>query len=193
MGFRVRSQSSPLFTDSAKHWREGAAIRARSDGLWELDVGHDAVRSARQAVRDRIVKVRRWSECRPDPAAIEAARKHFEREREASAQRFAGMRRVVIHAFPPKQTEAVVLVDAGQREISTFIGEEIAEARLRRLRHSHLIAFGTPSIITFARWKRTDLYCLSPSHWRNRMPRPSRWMEDSLATSKRSSIVIENL
>src|SRR5207247_11232350 len=46
-----------------------------------------------------------------------------------NAQRFAQMRRVLIQAFPPKKPEAVALVDAGRREVATFIGEEIVKAR----------------------------------------------------------------
>ncbi len=41
----------------------------RDDGEWELDPTHDAVRSAREAVRERITVVRRWAEMRPDPVA----------------------------------------------------------------------------------------------------------------------------
>jgi hypothetical protein len=125
---RTRSRWSPLSTDSASHWREGAAIRVRDDGLWELHAEHDAIPSARQAVRERIVKIRRWYQGRPDPSAVEAARKHFELERETNAGRLAEMRRILIHAFPAKKPEAVVLVDAGRREVTTFIGEEIAKA-----------------------------------------------------------------
>ena len=100
----------------------------RDDGLWELHAGQDAVRSARQAVRDRIIQVRRRAQWRPDPSAIEATRQHFEQEREANAERLAKMRRVVIYAFPAKKPEAVALVDAARHEISTFIGEEIVTA-----------------------------------------------------------------
>ena len=39
------------------------------------------------------------------------------------------MQRVLIHAFPAKKPEAVVLVDAGRREITTIIGEEIVKAK----------------------------------------------------------------
>lgn len=124
---RARSQWSLLATDSARYWRRGAAIRAREDGLWELDREHDAVGPARQAVRERIAMVRRWAEMRPDPVVMEANRKRFEREREANAERLARMRRVLIHAFPAMKPEAIVLVDIGRREIATFIGEEIAK------------------------------------------------------------------
>jgi hypothetical protein len=128
---RARSRWSPLSADSAKHWRRGAAIRVRDDGLWELDVEHDALRSAREVVRARVDMVRRWDSGRPDPAVIEANRKRIERERQANAERLARMRRVLIHAFPAKRPEAVVLVDVGRREITTFVGTEIDEARAR--------------------------------------------------------------
>jgi hypothetical protein len=126
---RVRGQGSRLSADAASYWRRGAPVRAREDGLWELDREHDAVRSARQAVRDRIATARRWAERRPDPAVIEANRKHFERKRRAHAERLARMRRILIHAFPAKRPEAVVLLDVGRREIATFMSEELAEAK----------------------------------------------------------------
>jgi hypothetical protein len=126
---RARSQRSLLSADSSKYWRRGAAVRPRDDGLWELDVGHEAVRSARQAARDRIDMVRRWARMRPDPALIEAQRRHFEREREANAERLARMSRVLVHAFPAERPEAIVLLDVGQREITTLVGEEMARAR----------------------------------------------------------------
>lgn len=126
---KARSRWMLLSADSARYWRRGAAIRAREDGLWELDREHDAVRPARQAVRERIAMVRRWAEMRPDPVVMEANRKRFEREREAHAERLAGMRRVLIHAFPATKPEVIVLVDVSRHEISTFIGGEIDKAK----------------------------------------------------------------
>jgi len=126
-----RDRETRLAADSSRYWRPGAAVRAREDGLWELDRGHPAVRSARHAVRERIAAIRRWAEMRPDPAALEAGRKHFERRRRAHAERLERMKRVLIHAFPAKRPEAVVLVDVGRRELTTFVGEEIAEAKER--------------------------------------------------------------
>ena len=125
---RARSQWSLLSADSATYWRRGAPVRAREDGMWELDRAHDAVRSARQAVRERIVMVRRWTDLRPDPAVTEAHRKRFERERAEHAERLARMRRVLVHAFPATKPEAVVLVDVGRRDITSFMGKEIARA-----------------------------------------------------------------
>jgi hypothetical protein len=124
-------RTNRLSTDSAERWREGFPIRVREDGFWELDADHDAVRAARQAVRERIAQVRRRAQTRPDRTAIEAARKSIEQEREANARRLAAMRRVIVYAFPPNNPEAVTLLDAGRREIATFIGEEIREAKER--------------------------------------------------------------
>jgi hypothetical protein len=114
--------------DSARYWRHGAAVRIRDDGRWELDRAHDAMRSARIAVRDRIAVVRRWAEMRPDPVVIKANQQRLEREREAHGEELAGMRRVLIHAFPAAQPEAVVLVDVAERAITTFVEAEIAQA-----------------------------------------------------------------
>jgi len=128
---QANGQTNRLSTDSAERWGEGSPIRVRDDGLWELDADHDAVRAARQAIRVRIVQVRRWAQTRPDRSAIEAARKRFEQEREANARRLAAMLRVVVYAFPPNNPEAIVLVDVARREVATFVGDEIGEAKER--------------------------------------------------------------
>lgn len=133
----VRSRWTPLSADSARYWQRDAAIRVRDDGPWELDKSHAAVRSARQAVRDRIGMLRRWAG--PDPALIEANRELHESERQVNAERLAAMRRVLIHGFPADKPAAIVLVDVAGREIDTFIDEEIAEAR-RRLADYDIIA-----------------------------------------------------
>ncbi len=126
---RARGRGSRLLVDAASYWRRGSPVRAREDGLWELDREHDAVRSARRAVLERIATARRWAERRPEPAVMEANRKHFERERKANAERLARMRRVLLHAFPARRPEAVVLLDVGRREIATYMSAELAEAR----------------------------------------------------------------
>lgn len=136
----ARSEWSRLSNRSAEYWRRGAAIRVRDDGMWELDLEHDAVQSARQAVRERIAVVRRQEPMRPDSAVVEATRRRAEMERQANARRLARMRRVLIHPFPARSPEAIVLVDVGRREIMTFIGEEIAKAKAKLLADYDLIA-----------------------------------------------------
>ena len=83
---------------------------------------------------------RRWAERRPDPAVIEANRKHFERKRQDHAECLARMRRILIHAFPAKRPEAVVLLDVGRREIATFMSEELAEAKEKLADHDIIVA-----------------------------------------------------
>ena len=104
----ARSRWSPLRPDSAQYWRSGA-ITVREDGRWVLDRAHDVVRSAREAVRDRLSDTRRWGAQRPDPLALEAHRQRLERERQAHAEELAAMRRVLLHAFPAARPQAVVL------------------------------------------------------------------------------------
>jgi hypothetical protein len=117
----ARSPWSPLSQNSVKYWRRGAAIRVREDGLWELDREHDAVRSARQWIRDRIEMNRRWADMRPDPVIMLARQKNYERRREEQAAHLARMRRVLIHAFPIQAPEMVVLVDIEKHEITTLM------------------------------------------------------------------------
>jgi hypothetical protein len=124
-----RSAWSQLSHASAKYWRAGAAIRVREDGIWELDPGHDAVRSARQAVLDRVAMSRRGGAARPDPAAVEVSLRRAEALREAAAERLARLRRVLVHAFPAASPEAVVLIDVGRHEITTLVGGDVAKAR----------------------------------------------------------------
>jgi hypothetical protein len=129
----ARSQWSPLGKESSRFWRRGAVI-IRADGLWELDRGHDAVRSARTAVRDRIGDLRRWAARRPDPAALKAHQARIERERAEHGQQLTRLRRALLHAFPASKPQAVVLLDVDDRAIETYIGDEIAHvvARLAR-------------------------------------------------------------
>ncbi|MCD4750784.1 MAG: hypothetical protein K8R59_15535 [Thermoanaerobaculales bacterium] len=98
----ARSQRNLLSVNSAKYWRRGAAVRVRDDGLWELDPEHDALRSARQAIIDRIKTARRWAHMRTDPVVAAANQKQFERKREAHAKELARLRWVLLYAFPAK-------------------------------------------------------------------------------------------
>jgi hypothetical protein len=144
---RARSRWSPLSAESAKYWRRGAPVRVTDDGRWELDREHGAVVSARRAVTERMALVHRWAEMRPDPAVMEANRKRFEKEREAHAERLAGMRRVLVHAFPAASPEAVVLVDVGRREISTFVGQELSQVKAKLADYEIIAAVGVRALL----------------------------------------------
>jgi hypothetical protein len=143
----ARSQWTLLRAESAQYWHSGAAVRVRDDGRWELDREHSAVRSAREAVRERITVARRWAGNRPDPAAIEANRRRIEREREAHADQLARMRRVLIHAFPPARPEALVLIDVERHEIATFLRDEIAQAIDRLASYEIIGAVGVRGLL----------------------------------------------
>lgn len=126
----ARSRWSPLRAKSAQFWRSGAII-VREDGLWELDLAHDAVRSTREAVRDRVSDMRRWAEMRPDPVVMETQRQRIERERSAHARQLAAMRRVLVYAFPAKRPQALALVDVEKPEVTVFLNDEMALAIAR--------------------------------------------------------------
>jgi hypothetical protein len=99
------------------------------DGRWALDPGHDAVRSAREAIRLCIAVARRQAEHRPEPALIEARIRHSARRRQAHGESLAGMRRALLHTFPAKRPEALVLLDVNRHTLTTWRGAAIADAR----------------------------------------------------------------
>ena len=110
----------------------------RNDGRWELDRAHAAVRSARDAVRERIAVLRQWAATRPNPAVIKANQQRLECERLAHGEELARLRRVVVHACPIGRPEALVLVDVAERTITMLIGREIAQVT-HRLAHYEII------------------------------------------------------
>ena len=129
LGFvSARSRWQMLRADSAQYWRSGSPVRVRADGLWELGGAHDAIRSARRAVSERVAMARKWAAMRGDPVVIEANTKRFEAARAANGERLGRMRRVLIHAFPAARPEAVVLVDVERHAITTLLGAAVAAA-----------------------------------------------------------------
>jgi hypothetical protein len=148
----ARASGRGLTARSADFWRRGAAVRVRLDGRWELDRAHAAVRPARVAVRERIAMLRRWAALRPDPAVVEASRKHFERRRRAHAEELARMRRAVLHAFPARRPEALALVDVERREIATFLGGELAEGTQRLAAYDILAAVDVRALLRALRF-----------------------------------------
>lgn len=142
----ARSRWSPLRPESAQFWRSGAIV-IREDGLWELDRTHEVVRSAREAVRNRVAYMRRWAAMRPDTVAMEAHRQRIERDRTAHARELAAMRRVLVHAFPAARPRAVALVDVGARGVTTFLGDEITPALQRLSEYDIIAAVGVRALL----------------------------------------------
>ena len=127
-----------------------SAIEVREDRRWAIAPGpraREALLAARKAVRERLELVRRWASMRPDPAAIEANRRDWERRTAAHAAELAALRRVIVHAFPATRPEAVVLLDVGERTLATFLGDEIAAARARLDDYDIVAAVGARALL----------------------------------------------
>ena len=152
----ARSQRHSVSDKPANYWRRGSAIRARADGRWELDPAHDALRSARQAVIDRIETLRRWAYAQPDPAVVAANRIRFQREREARAKELGRMRRVLVHGFPARKPEALVLIDVAERDLDIFVGDEIASAVEKLAAYDIIAAIDVRTLLRTLRFEPGD-------------------------------------
>ena len=148
----ARSRWSPVSAKSADYWRRGSAIRVRADGRWELDPDHEALRSARQAVIDRIETLRSSALRYGDPAVIAANCDRFERERQAHAGELRRMRRVLIHAFPAREPRALVLVDVAERALDTFVGDEIGRAAEKLAAYDLIASIGVRTLLRTLRF-----------------------------------------
>jgi hypothetical protein len=127
----ARTRWHGLTPDSAKFRRWDSAVRVREDGRWEMGPNPAALIPARDAVRARIAMVRRWAAMRQDPAVLEAREHAAERRRSAHAAELARLRRVIVHAFPAKAPEMIVLLDVGRRHIETLTRGDFEAARER--------------------------------------------------------------
>lgn len=135
-----------LSPESAVYWRKGAPVRATPDGRWVLDRAHVAVAAARKAVRERVELERKWASSRPDPAALEANRREWERRRTENAIALARLRRAVVHAFPPAAPQAAVLIDVADRTIERFVahgeGSALGELEQRLTGYEVIVGLG---------------------------------------------------
>jgi hypothetical protein len=125
---RARDQRIILTVESAKYWRRGAAVRVKENGMWELNPDHDALRSARRSVFERIESLRSSADTRTDPSVVAAYLKQDSAKRERHSQKLASMRRVLIHAFPEKEPAVLVLIDVAQHDVKTFAGDQLQTA-----------------------------------------------------------------
>lgn len=84
------------------------------------------MKQTRAAVRDRIAVVRRQSPNRFIPGESEQRQLEWERKRAAHRAQLTALKRALLVAFPPARPEAVALLDIGEHEITTFVGDELA-------------------------------------------------------------------
>ena len=97
-----------------------------------------ARRVARDAVRDAIDRASRQPR-RSTPEEVAAIIAQRVGERAAHARELATQRRVLVHAFPARQPEAVVLVDVETRELTTLIGPEVLGVGARVLAYDCVV------------------------------------------------------
>ena len=127
---------------SAEYWQRGGPIQVDDLGRWRIAAGGQgeaALRAARATVRELLAQVRRREALGLDPALIEARKRESDQEREVHAAELARLTRVVVHGFPSGNPKAVVLVDVGTWEISTFLGPEL-EAAIQKLARFEVLA-----------------------------------------------------
>jgi hypothetical protein len=120
--------------EDAKLSRRGSAV-ALVDGRWAISANAAAmVASVRAAVRELVARSRRYAATRPDAATIaahEAHRAEVERKRVAHGAELARLPRALLVAFPRARPRAVALLDVGQRELVTFVDDELDGLRSR--------------------------------------------------------------
>jgi hypothetical protein len=123
----ARTKWHGLKEDAVKFKRRGSAVEVLGDGRWAIAADADAtVHQARSAVRDRIVVARRHTAIRTDPAVVEQRRAEWEKKRAAHGAELASLSRALLVAFPPPRPQAVALLDVGEHELTTFVGDELS-------------------------------------------------------------------
>jgi len=124
----TRRTGRPLPVGGAALGRKGSPVAVDEAGRLSIASGAEsALRGMRKAVRVWVAQERARQAQRPDPAEVAArqarhAARMAERRRELETER-----RVLLVAFPPKDPEAVALLDVGARRVQTFVGAELAE------------------------------------------------------------------
>ncbi len=116
----------------AKFKRRGSAIEVLADGRWAIaaDPGV-ALKLARAAVRERVAVVRRNTGMRTDPAEFKRISAEWEKRRQAHGAELAAMSRALLVAFPPGRPAAAALLDVGEHDVTTFVGDELAALHAR--------------------------------------------------------------
>lgn len=143
-----RTRWHRLGPDAGRGWRRGLAVEVLEDGRWAIADGADeAVLKARAAVRQRIAAERERTATRPDPVVVERRRSERERERAARAAELERLSRALLVAFPPKEPEAVALLDVGAHTIETFVGDEVDALRARLPSYEVLGATGARDLL----------------------------------------------
>jgi hypothetical protein len=133
--------------NAARVWRMGA-VTAEEGGWWRLDRAHEAVGSARIALREAVMVRRRRQALQPDPAQIAANEERWERRRAANALKMARLRRVILRAFVDDNVPvAVCSVDVATRGITTLTGDELDNLSAHLAQYDFIAAEGVQPLL----------------------------------------------
>lgn len=123
----ARTEWHGLAEDGVRFKRRGSAVEVLADGRWAIAADASAnVKQARSAVRNRVVIARRNAAMRVDPAEAEQRHAEWEKKRAAHGAELASLSRALLVAFPPTRPVAAALLDVGEHEIRTFVGDELS-------------------------------------------------------------------
>lgn len=114
----ARTKTHRLVVNATTFRRVSSAIAVADDGTWSIKQDGSELIGARNAVRDAVDTARRYP--RRDPEAVMAARREYEKKRDANAAQLAALRRVIVHAFPPQAPEVVVLLDIANHTLTSL-------------------------------------------------------------------------
>ncbi len=128
---QARTTSHMLSVNSSQHWGQNAPVRVRDNGLWELQPNHEAIQSARRAVRMLVANERRSNTHHPSREESQATLRRLAAERATRARELEQLRRALIYGFPSEHPEAVVLIDINQHQIETLTGHPLDLVRKR--------------------------------------------------------------
>ncbi len=123
----ARTKYHGLRADTISFERRNAAVRLDGDGRWAIVDGHDALRSAREAVRARIERARASAAQRTDPEVLAARREEYKAKCTAEVAWLAAASHAIIHAFPPEDPVAVVLANLDTNVTELFVKDGFGE------------------------------------------------------------------
>lgn len=127
-----RARWHVLSADSPTFKRHDCPVKTLDDGRWT--VAPDAAKkleATRKAVRDRVEVARRSAAMRPDLSVFVATGKAADRRRAAHGAELAEMSRALLVGFPAPSPQAVALLDVGEHDITTYVGDELQALRER--------------------------------------------------------------
>ncbi|MDD5677068.1 MAG: hypothetical protein PHW60_03630 [Kiritimatiellae bacterium] len=151
---QARMEYRSLYVDTDRNWGNNAPVRVREDGLWELRSDHEAVRSARHAVRKLIKNERRNNQ--QTCAVTEAEVQIWEKKKEAHAAELERLQRVLIHAFPIDHPKAFVLIDLNKRQIKTFLEAQITQVGERLKSYEVIVGVEVRHILRILHFDQGD-------------------------------------